>query len=187
MSLVLFLSIIMNVYLLNETKKFKELSIQLQNDNERLRSDLLHNNRDIDDNMSVFIHISGEVNDPGVYEFKKSKKLFEIIEKAGGFSDKASVENINLVRTVYDGEKVYIPNKNERVISTSTEKEKYININNASKKVLMDLNGIGEAKAKAIIDYRENVSRFSAKEDILEVSGIGPAIYDKIVASIKVN
>ncbi|MCI7411802.1 ComEA family DNA-binding protein [Helicobacter bilis] len=61
-----------------------------------------------------------------------------------------------------------------------------VNINTASQKELMTLNGIGEAKAKAIIEYRTK-NRFKKIEDIMQVKGIGQAIFDKIKKDIVVT
>lgn len=61
-----------------------------------------------------------------------------------------------------------------------------VNINTASQKELMTLNGIGEAKAKAIIEYRTK-NRFKKIEDVMQVKGIGQAIFDKIKKDIVVT
>jgi len=188
--LIILISIVLNLHLFSENHKYRELVLQLQKDNQEIQEKLerFDNSKAEEPNTKVFIHIAGEVINPGVYEFSSNKKMFELIEKAGGLTDKANVDNINLVNTVYSGEKIYIPNKTEVALGIyANDNSNYVNINTASKEELMGLNGIGNAKAKAIIDYRENISRFITKEDILEVSGIGSAIYDKIVASIKVN
>ncbi len=62
-----------------------------------------------------------------------------------------------------------------------------ININTADKEALMSLNGIGEVKATAIVDYRATNGLFQKKEDIMNVSGIGPATYDNIKDHIVVQ
>ena len=61
-----------------------------------------------------------------------------------------------------------------------------VNINTASQKELMTLKGIGESKAKAIIDYRTK-NRFKKKEDIMNVKGIGQGIFDNIKNEIIVT
>ena len=61
-----------------------------------------------------------------------------------------------------------------------------VNINTATQKELMTLNGIGEAKAKAIIEYRTK-NRFKKKEDIMNVKGIGQGIFDNIKNEIIVT
>ena len=55
-----------------------------------------------------------------------------------------------------------------------------ISLNNASKEELMTLNGIGESKANAIIEYRNNNGLFKQIEDITNVKGIGSSVYEKI-------
>lgn len=61
-----------------------------------------------------------------------------------------------------------------------------ININSANLLQLMQLNGIGEVKAQAIIDYREKIGRFTAIEQIMEVKGIGEKTFEKIKDKITV-
>lgn len=70
--------------------------------------------------------------------------------------------------------------------TSSNEDDSKININTATKDELMTLNGIGDAKAAAIIEYREQKGLFSSIEDIINVTGISETIYDKIKDNIKV-
>lgn len=63
---------------------------------------------------------------------------------------------------------------------------KLININVATKEELMTLSGIGESKAKSIIEYREK-NKFINIEDIKNVSGIGDSAFDKIKNFITVK
>ena len=62
-----------------------------------------------------------------------------------------------------------------------------ININQATASQLQKLNGIGEIKARAIIDYRQEYGDFTSKEDLINVDGIGPATYDQICELICVE
>ena len=74
-------------------------------------------------------------------------------------------------------------NKEEKEIVT--ERKDRVNINTASKEVLMTINGIGEGKANKIIEYRSN-NKFNKIEDIMNVSGIGESIFEKIKEYITV-
>lgn len=73
-------------------------------------------------------------------------------------------------------------NEDKEVSDVSANK---ININMASLDELMSLNGIGEAKALAIIEYR-NTNKFTKIEDLMNVSGIGESLYNKVKDSIAV-
>lgn len=61
-----------------------------------------------------------------------------------------------------------------------------ISINDASLEDLMTLDGIGNSKALAIINYRNENGPFKSIEEIKNVSGIGDALYEKIKNKIKV-
>ncbi|MCD8145010.1 MAG: ComEA family DNA-binding protein [Oscillospiraceae bacterium] len=62
-----------------------------------------------------------------------------------------------------------------------------VNINTATSEELQTLDGIGEVKAQAIIDYRTENGPFQVPEDLLKVSGIGEATLDKIIDDITVE
>ena len=55
-----------------------------------------------------------------------------------------------------------------------------MNINTASITELTTLPGIGEVKARAIVDYRENHGPFKSVEELMMVSGIGEKTYEKL-------
>ena len=71
--------------------------------------------------------------------------------------------------------------KKQNQVETSSNK---ISINQASKEEFMQLEGIGESKATAIIEYRNMNGPFHAIEDIKNVSGIGDSLFDKIKENI---
>ena len=98
------------------------------------------------------------------------------------------VKNSNIVDTVIkviDKECVCPNIQNDGCINTEindsiTNVNKTININTATLEELMSINGLGEAKAKAIIKYREENGYFKIIDDLLNVSGIGEALFEKI-------
>ena len=144
--------------------------------------------KDIDSNDTFcYVYICGEVNNPGVYECNLNDRVYNLLEKAGGALVDADLDSINLAEEVTDGSKIYIPNKNEKesgsdsVVVTSDDKTpQKVNINTATKSELMTLSGIGEAKAEAIIAYRQQYGKFSSIEDIKNISGIKDAAFEKI-------
>lgn len=81
-----------------------------------------------------------------------------------------------------------ISNDNDLIdeVKTNSDNINKININSASKDELMSLSGIGESKAKAIINYREENGIFNKIEDIINVSGISESLFSKIKESITV-
>lgn len=68
----------------------------------------------------------------------------------------------------------------------NTSKSSSVNINSASLDELTTLTGIGEAKAKLIIEYRNKNGNFKNIEDIMNVKGIGQSLFDKIKNNIKI-
>ena len=103
------------------------------------------------------VYIGGAVNNPGFYTLKPGDSLESIIQAAGGATDSADLNQIEL----------YIPSPGE------TETPQQIDINRAPAWLLEALPGIGEAKAQAIIDYRNQNGPFNNINELLKVNGIG--------------
>lgn len=136
-----------------------------------------------------FVHICGEVENPGVYELPEGSRIFEAVEAAGGFTEQAAESSMNLAGKITDGMQIVILSQDEMRIQESAAEEAAagrININTASREQLMTLPGIGEARADDIIRYREESGGFQTIEDIKKVSGIKDAAYQKIKDSITV-
>lgn len=140
-----------------------------------------------EENREIFIHICGEVKEPGVYSFTGETRLVQVIEAAGGFTRKASKESVNQAQVVTDGMQIVIANKKKaRQEIKQQDESSLININTASMDELMTLSGIGQAKAEQIISYREEYGSFKKKEDIMNISGIKEGVYSKIKDNIKI-
>lgn len=138
------------------------------------------------------VYISGEVKNSGVYDIKDGDRLDDLVKIAGGFTDKADINAINLALRLEDQMKIYIPNIDENlninadntnlavgeVTSTNQNSQgQKININLATKEELMTLPNIGEKRAQAILDYRQE-NKFTKIEDIKNVSGIGDKYFE---------
>ena len=162
---------------------------------------------------TVKVDVKGAVKNPGVYELFLGSTIKDAIDTAGGTTSSAVTSNINLSKRLSDEMVVYVFTKTEikeaesknqivceipkcecETISIdngitgeigNTENKK-ISINSATLEELMTLDGIGEAKAKAIIEYRTTNGPFERIEDLLEVSGIGDAMFENIKDKITV-
>lgn len=167
-------------------------------------------------NETVLVDVKGEVNTPGVYELTSNNTVIDAINKAGGLTKISDTSNINLSKKLEDEmviivyskaeiqkmeeDKIVCPPCNNACITEEDEKAKLdekeentaetpmgkININTADETTLQILDGIGETKAKAIIEYRNKNGNFKTIEDIKNVSGIGDSVYEKIKDNITV-
>ncbi len=148
----------------------------------------------------IFVHICGAVVNPGVYILPTGSRIFEGIEAAGGFSEEACEDFVNLAQTLQDGQRIVIPTveEAEAAMQDSTYQEQWVpeesqntdgrvNINTASEQELSAISGIGAGKAAAIVQYRQENGSFSSVEDIMKVSGIKEGTYEKIKDKITIN
>ncbi len=151
---------------------------------------------------TIFIDIKGGIVNPGVYEMDGGARVIDAIYLAGGFTDDAITDNVNLSKKLVDESVVIIPKNVDVETSVSFEhnysvedviteeetstNESIVNLNTASLEQLMTLSGIGETKAKAIIEYRDTNGGFKNIEEIKNVSGIGESTFEKIKDFIKV-
>lgn len=137
----------------------------------------------------IYVHICGEVLAPGVYEMPEGSRVYELLSIAGGATDKGAPDTVNLAGVLKDGERVVIPSEEEAASMAEhagAEDTGLVNINTASAEQLMTLPGIGESKARDIIQYREESGGFQTIEDIMKISGIKEAVFRKIQSLITV-
>jgi len=137
----------------------------------------------------IYVHICGEVNNPGVYELPEGSRIFEAVEAAGGFTEDAAQASLNLAQVIPDEAQIVILTREEAEEKAKLEREQaagIVNINTASKNQLMTLTGIGESRAEDILRYREESGGFRTIEEIMNVPGIKESAYLKIKDSITV-
>lgn len=126
----------------------------------------------------MYVDVKGEVYQPGVYRVTEGMRILDVIEDAGGFSNDADVNQVNLAMKVYDEMVIYVPHENE--VEEGEKLDLYpgqnhdkIRINEATIDELISLPGIGEKKAEAILQYIESNGPFQSPDDLTEVEGIG--------------
>ncbi|OQY29195.1 MAG: hypothetical protein B6243_11410 [Anaerolineaceae bacterium 4572_5.2] len=150
----------------------------------------------------IIVYVTGAVAEEGVYELDINSRVEDALQQAGGMTDEADEDAVNLAEILQDGAEVHVPPKREAPPvselsppgegdsskggeesggqqSTSPAIVYPININTASQSELESLPGVGPVTAQKIIDYREE-NPFMVIEDIQKVSGIGPATFEKI-------
>lgn len=149
--------------------------------------------QETEERQPYFVHVCGQVENPGVYELEPGSRVYEAIEMAGGFGSEAAGWYLNLAQEITDGMKIQVPTRQEAAgmeagdFSGSTQQgSQKVNLNTASSEQLMTLTGIGESRAADIIRYREEHGPFRRIEDIMNVSGIKEGAFEKIKDSITV-
>jgi competence protein ComEA len=135
--------------------------------------------------VMLIVDVAGAVRAPGVYEFIEGDRVIDAIERAGGSMPKADLSLLNLAAPLADGTQILVPKAGPagavvpgEAVPGSTSG--LVNINSASATELESLSGIGEVLAATIIEYRDTNGPFAAVEDLMDVSGIGPATLDEI-------
>lgn len=156
------------------------------------------------ENTNIIVHITGEIINDGIIEIEEGSRIADVIEEAGGITEEADLSKVNLAYQVSDGQKIYIPNINEKENEIQNSIEEYItneagdniiiegkeissekvNINTATQTELETLNGIGPSTALKIINYRNENGKFETIEDLKNVAGIGEQKFENIKEGI---
>ncbi len=149
---------------------------------EAISEELVQSEADVEQGAEIYVHVTGAVNNPGVYTFGEEKRLIEVLETAGGIREDGVTDNLNLSQKVKDESKIHVPTveESQQVMQTPGDVSGKVNINTADKETLKTLPGIGDVIAQNIIDYRNANGNFTQMEQLKNVPKIG----DKLLESI---
>lgn len=143
----------------------------------------------------IAVYVSGQVKTPAVItlEDSGSLRLVDAVNAAGGMTELADTEAINLAEPLSDGQHIHVPTKEiffrdiaAQSAGTNSNSSGLININTADAKELEKLTGIGPVLAGRIIEYRESNGAFKSIEEIKKVRGIGEKTFEKLRDEITV-
>lgn len=156
------------------------------------------------------VFVNGAVASPAVYELAPDGIVQQAIEQAGGFTEEADTAVVNLALPLQDGMQIYVPTVDETAeqpqavinspavrtagieldvageTAVATDSE-IVNINTADVAQLDTLPGIGPSTAEKIVEYRDSNGPFATIDEIMSVSGIGPAKFEQIESFITVG
>lgn len=146
----------------------------------------------------IFVHVAGEVHDPGIVTMSGSSRVSDAIAAAGGETKDAELAAINLARVLVDGEQVYVPDEESAQPGTAAgapeddaaagadEPGDTVDLNAAGSSELETLPGIGPTIAERILTWREDNGDFHSVDELLEVGGIGPKRLEQIREQVRV-
>lgn len=139
---------------------------------------------------AIVVHVSGAVTSAGVYELTAGARVVDAIEAAGGAVDDARTDQLNLARTIQDGEQIHVPDAAEVASAGPVDRSGHatpgvaaggrISLNTASASELETLPGVGPVLASRIVEHRERAGGFAAIEDLLQVDGIGEKTFAEL-------
>jgi competence protein ComEA len=131
------------------------------------------------------VYVSGAVAASRVVTVTQGSLVVDSIEAAGGASDDANLDAINLAAPLRNHDHILVPRRTDQGTEQTTTVR--INLNTATAVELEALPHIGPARAQQIVAYRESHGPFQDIEDIMLVSGIGQGIYDELMPFIYVG
>ena len=179
------------------------LTIINKKNTNQIQTNTISVNKEEIEQKDIYVDVKGSVKTPGVYKIQNNARVVDAIEAAGGVLKDANTRFINLSKSLKDGDVVVVYSnaeienaKKEKIIYIETpcvceevkndacykeeDSNSKVNINLASLDELKTINGIGDAKANSIIEYRNKNGKFNSIEDLKKVTGISESLFDKI-------
>ena len=208
--LLLILVVAFAIYMIIENENHSEIDLEneaLEQNTENAGNiaNLEVVNEIAEEKEKIAVHITGEVKKEGIIYLEKGARIVDAIKSAGGETNDADLSQVNLAYELQDGQKIYIPNKKEKISQYITENSgnnviieennalsnqkggnEKVNINTATQDELDSLPGIGPSLAERIINYREENGNFKSTDELQNVKGIGDAKYADIKDRITV-
>lgn len=135
---------------------------------------------------TLFVHVAGAVRRPGLYEMTEGTRVADALEIAGGALPRARLSLLNLAEPLADGSQILVPAKGavgpitETLPSSSSTVAATVDLNVADQVLLETIPGIGPVTATAILQHRTEIGAFTSLDQLLDVTGIGPATLESI-------
>ncbi|MDO4620929.1 MAG: ComEA family DNA-binding protein, partial [Lachnospiraceae bacterium] len=138
---------------------------------------------------TLYVYICGAVRRSGVYILPAGSRITDAVKAAGGLLPDADETAVNQAALLTDGEQITVPHTGEQTAvriagqtssAGTADAAGKININTADAGTLQQLSGIGASRAADIIAYRDMHGAFQSIEEIMNVSGIKTALFEKI-------
>jgi competence protein ComEA len=133
---------------------------------------------------SIYVHVAGAVRRPGLYQLPGGTRVAQAIEAAGGPTSRADLDLLNLAEILVDATKVEVPLRGGAVTTAPTSPPASapaaVNLNTADQPTLETIPGVGPVTATAILQKRAELGRFDTLDQLLEVTGIGPATLEAL-------
>jgi competence protein ComEA len=131
----------------------------------------------------LLVHVAGAVHRPGLYEMPAGARVADAVQAARGPTERSDLDALNLAEPLQDGLKIDVPRRGEALAAAPAPQPGAsaagpavpVNLNVADQAALETIPEIGPVTAAAILEYRAQVGSFSSVEEVLEVSGVGPA------------
>ena len=137
----------------------------------------------------LIINVAGKVRNPGVYQLPPGSRVIDAIKAAGDQLKGVDISDINLARTLVDGEQILVGSvkySSGKVIVKKISPDNPLDINRATLAQLDTLPGIGPVTAGRIIDYRIKVGRINNLDELKKISGLGGSKFEEIKALLRV-
>lgn len=130
----------------------------------------------------VVVHVAGEVLHPAVYRLPGGSRVADAVAAAGGATEHADLDGLNLARVVEDGEQLLVPAAGAPGSAQrgGVRPDGKVDLNRATAAELDALPGIGPVLAERIVAYRERHGGFRTVRDLRRVQGIGAKLYGSL-------
>ncbi|WP_047428572.1 helix-hairpin-helix domain-containing protein [Staphylococcus schweitzeri] len=172
----------------NYETSFKQLNSD--NNNDKLGGGQFKDGDKLTKNKgTVYVDVKGAIKHPDVYKMSSTDRVIDLLNKAELLED-ADVSQINLSEKLTDQKMIYIPHKGQKNVDSQHETNKSqvgqsntnvkVNLNTASASELMSVPGVGQTKANAIIEYRNQQGAFQDIEELKKVKGFGSKTFEKL-------
>ena len=146
----------------------------------------------------IMVDVKGAVRQAGVYELPVGSRVYDAVQKAGGMTDEANSQSVNLAQKLEDESIVYVAKNGEEVAPVTSpsagttggenqQKDGKVNLNKATEAELQTISGIGQKRAQDIIAYREEKGKFQSVDELKNVSGIGQKTLEKLKEHVTVD